>query len=97
MPVFERPYLQPPGHRKLPATRYSGVCSCESLSVSRHYLKFRNIGSPPGKGLDMALRKWAWPRTEKQNHENTKEGKKKKVERRTDQTDPGAMPVFERP
>jgi hypothetical protein len=26
----------------------------------------------------MALRKWAWPRTEKQNHENTKEGKKKK-------------------
>jgi hypothetical protein len=39
MAVFERPYLQSPGHRKPLATQYSGVCSCKSLSVSRHYVQ----------------------------------------------------------
>jgi hypothetical protein len=71
MRVFERPYLQSPGHRKPLASQYSGVCFSESLSVSRNYLKFRNIGSPPGKDLDMDLRKWAWSRTARHNHENT--------------------------
>jgi hypothetical protein len=42
VPVFERPYLQSPGHQKPHATRYSGVCSFESLSVSRHHLTSGN-------------------------------------------------------
>jgi hypothetical protein len=52
---------QVPRALEAPATQYSGVCLPESLSVSQHSLKVRNVGSPPGKDSDMALRVWAWP------------------------------------
>ena len=61
MSVFDRPYLKSPGHKTLPATQYSGVCSSQTRGVSRDRLKPQNIGSPPGKDLDMALRKWTCP------------------------------------
>jgi hypothetical protein len=64
MPVFERPHLQSPGHLKLLASQHCGLCSSESLSVSQRHLKVRNVGSPPGKDLDVALKKWACPRQE---------------------------------
>ena len=46
-------------------TQYFAVYISALLGVSRHFIKPRNIGSPPAHTVDAALRNGALPRNEK--------------------------------
>ena len=47
----------PPGTELTP---YYAVFASAPLSVSRHFAKSQNMGSPPSHTIDTALRKGAW-------------------------------------